>query len=88
LARALLAVPRAAALALYRSLRRRPFVQLRIHGADLLGEADGIAAVPGLPRGSSQESRTQRLGELLSWLRDDFELMTLQEASARLAPFL
>lgn len=89
---ALLSVgPKSLAASIYRAIRRRRFVCLHLQGIDLLDESDGFG--PRLVRAHrafhlTAARKRQRLSEFLEWLRHDFELVTLEEASRRLAPGL
>ena len=87
----LVSLPRAMVAALYRRMRRRSFLNLQFHGIDLLDETDGSSrelaraqrdlAIPA-------DLKRQRLAELLDWVREDFEVVTLEEAARRLGPEL
>jgi hypothetical protein len=72
----------------YRLVRRSPFVNLELHGVELLGLAeDGIdpalSRQPDLRVPLSEKRR--KLRRALTRLRDDFEIVTLAEAAARLS---
>ncbi len=84
-------LPKSALAVLYRSLRRRSFLSIQLQGVDLLDESDGISLEllrRRRPLRSAAAVKRQRIVELLDWLRDDFELVTLEEAATRLAPEL
>lgn len=87
----LVSVPKPATAALYRAVRFRDFLAIELQGYDLLDESDGAS-----PQLSSRRrdlripaaAKRQRISELIEWLRNDFEVVTLEEAAARLAPTL
>ncbi|AKU89682.1 Polysaccharide deacetylase domain protein [Vulgatibacter incomptus] len=84
-------LPRPAMAALYRSLRKRTFLGIRLQGADLLDENDGLGRELARKRRAlslSSATKRHRLGELVAWLQHDFEVVTLEEAALRLAPSL
>lgn len=84
----LLSSPRKVAAALYRAVRFRDFLGIRLNGWDLLDDTDGAhLALAERRRDLAIPSATkwQRLGELLSWIRHDFEVVTYEEAAGRLA---
>jgi hypothetical protein len=75
--------------AVYRSLRRDPFVNLELHGIDLMDASDGAGAL--LPRhqrdlGIPAAKKIARLRRLLRRMADDFQLVTLGEASRGYGP--
>jgi len=83
------AVPGAVLRAAYRTLKSEPLLNLELHALDALDETDGI------PQAVARQQRDariphllklERLGELLRWLRDDFEIVTLRTAAQKLAP--
>ncbi|WP_373049502.1 polysaccharide deacetylase family protein [Vulgatibacter sp.] len=87
----LASLPKAAVATLYRAVRFRDFLAIELQGYDLLDESDG--ASPELSKRRSDlrvpaATKRQRLSELLDWLKNDFEMVTLEEAAARLAPRL
>jgi hypothetical protein len=72
----------------YASVRRLPFLNLELHGVDLLEPADGIS--PALTRaqrdlGLPLATKLARLGAVLSWIARDYEIVTLRDAAARLS---
>lgn len=87
----LVSIPKRATAALYRALRLRNFVAIELQGHDILDETDG-ASLPLVQRRRDLRIpvavKRQRISELLDWLREDFEVVTLEEAAARLAPVL
>lgn len=85
----LLSSPRKAAAALYRAVRFRDFLGIRLNGWDLLDESDGAHLALATRRRDLKlpsSAKWQRLAELLSWIRHDFEVVTYEEAAHRLAP--
>ncbi|MBI3182529.1 MAG: polysaccharide deacetylase family protein [Myxococcales bacterium] len=79
--------PRAVVRAMVVGLRRERFLNLELHGIDVLDADDGIPAeLLARQRELSilRAAKVERLGELIDWLKEDFELVTLAEASARL----
>ena len=87
----LVSVPKSAAATLYRAVRFRDFLAIEIQGYDILDESDGASPALAARRRDLRipsAAKRQRLSELLDWLRDDFEMVTLEEAAARLAPHL
>jgi len=87
----LVSVPKPATAALYRAVRFRDFLAVELQGYDLLDESDGASPALSSRRRDLRipaAAKRQRISELLDWLRDDFEVVTLEEAAARLAPVL
>ena len=87
----LLSVPKPATAALDRAVRFRDFLAVELQGYDLLDESDGASLALVQRRrdlGIPAAAKRQRLSELLDWLRNDFEMVTLEEAATRLAPTL
>jgi hypothetical protein len=87
----LVSLPKVVVASLYRRMRRRAFLNLEFHGIDLLDESDGASSE--LARAQRDLAipagvKRQRLAELLEWVRNDFEVVTLEEAAKRLAPDL
>lgn len=83
----LLSSPRQVAATLYRAVRFRDFLGIRLNGWDLLDESDGAHFALAERRRDLKlpsSAKWQRLAELLSWLRHDFEVVTYQEAATRL----
>jgi len=73
----------------YASVRRLPFLNLELHGADLLEPADGIS--PALARAQRDLSlplsaKLARLRTVLSWIARDYQIVTLRDAATRLRP--
>jgi peptidoglycan-N-acetylglucosamine deacetylase len=71
----------------YASVRRLPFLNLELHGVDLLEPADGIS--PELARAQRDlrlplAAKLARLRTLLSWIARDYEIVTLRVAAERL----
>jgi len=82
-------LPELAFDAVYRSLRRDPFVNLELHGIDLMDASDGAGEM--LPRHQRDltvpaAKKLERLRRLLRRMANDFELVTLGQASRRLGP--
>lgn len=80
-------LPAAAVDVLYRGVARQPFLNLELHGIDLLDESDGVG--PALARAQRDlrvpAARKQaRLAELLLRIRRDYDVVTLLEASTAL----
>jgi peptidoglycan-N-acetylglucosamine deacetylase len=70
---------------LYRRVARQPFLNLELHGIDLVDESDG--AGPALARAQRDlrvpAARKQaRLAELLGRIRGEYDVVTLLQASA------
>jgi len=83
--------PKSLAAAFFRALRGRAFVSLHLQGIDLLDESDGVGHALAAAARSYRipaAAKLHRIGEFLDWLRDGFEIVTLQEAARRLAPRL
>lgn len=77
-------LPRPAVRALYRSTRGCDFFNFELHGVDLLDREDGVPDA--LARAQRDllvphAVKRQRLRDVLTWLRDDYRLMTLGEAA-------
>ncbi|MHB1843848.1 MAG: polysaccharide deacetylase family protein [Deltaproteobacteria bacterium] len=84
-------LPVPALRALYLAMRRRPFLNLELHGIDLMDRSDG--AGDGLPRQQRDlripaAQKLARLRALLSWMADDYRLVTLGEAARAFAASL
>lgn len=81
-------LPRAAAKAAYRSMRREPFFNFELHAVDVLDARDGVPE-PLCQRQRdlriSHEAKLERLRELFGWLTDDWDVVTLREAAAEVA---
>lgn len=82
-----LSFPRPAVKVLYRTLRGLPLLNFELHGIDLLDEDD--VALPTLARRQPdlkipRSLKRERLKEILGWLSNDFEIVTLEEAARRL----
>jgi peptidoglycan-N-acetylglucosamine deacetylase len=74
--------------AVYASVRRLPFLNLELHGVDLLDASDGIS--PALAAAQRDlrvplRQKLDRLRQVFSWLARDYELVTLARAAERLA---
>ncbi|HUB09373.1 MAG TPA: polysaccharide deacetylase family protein, partial [Myxococcales bacterium] len=81
-------MPRSALALLYRSVRRRPFLNLELHGVDLMDRSDGAGAqLPAVQRELRVPAaeKIARLRELLARIADDYEVVTLAQAAERLA---
>ena len=71
----------------YASMRRAPFLNLELHGVDLLEPADGIG---GELANAQRDLRVplaqklERLRAVLSWIARDYEIVTLRDAAQRL----
>jgi len=81
-------LPRSVIRASYRMLRGVPLFNFELHAVDLLDEADGVPRA--LARAQRdlqvpQALKTSRLREVLQWLKDDFQLVTLEEAARKLS---
>ncbi len=75
--------------AAYASLRGAPFLSLELHAVDLLGPEDGLPEAltrsqPDLGRPLS--AKLARLRQVLEWVRKDFQLVPLREASRLYGP--
>jgi peptidoglycan/xylan/chitin deacetylase (PgdA/CDA1 family) len=84
---AVLAPPRAAVAALYRTLRKERFLNLELHGIDILDDDD--VGLPSLSRAQRdlripRSLKRERLLQVLRWVGTDFEVVTLAEAAKRL----
>jgi hypothetical protein len=71
----------------YGSLRGSAHLNFELHAVDLLGSEDGLPAP--LVRqqrdlGIPWSEKRERLGELFSWMRRDFDVVTLRDAAAQL----
>lgn len=74
--------------AAYRSVRRAPFLNLELHGVDLLDPSDGMApALAAAQRDLRVPAREKlrRVAEVLGWIADDYRLVTLSEAATHWA---
>lgn len=73
---------------LYRAVRRRPFLNLELHGIDLLDLGDGagerLARVQRELRVPARQ-KIARLRELFARIASDYEVVTLAEAAERLS---
>jgi hypothetical protein len=82
------AFPGALVRATYRTMRGMEFFNFELHGVDLLDASDGVPAALVRQqrdlRVATAEKRT-RLREVFSWLRGDYQVVTLAEAARRLA---
>lgn len=81
-------LPAAAVFTMYRSIARGDFLNLELHGVDLLDQSDGTgAALPAVQRDLRVAAGTkiQRLAELLRRIRGDYEVVTLLAASRTVA---
>ncbi|MHB8418753.1 MAG: polysaccharide deacetylase family protein [Myxococcales bacterium] len=81
-------MPEAPLRLLYHHVRRRPFLNLELHGVDLMDRTDG--AGERLPRFQRElrvpaGEKLARLDELVARIADDYEVVTLAEAADRLA---
>ena len=70
---------------LYRSVARQPFLNLELHGIDLIDASDGSG--PALAKAQRDlrvpaGEKMARLGELIRRIREDYDVVTLLEASA------
>ena len=77
-------LPGAAVDVLYRRMARQPFLNLELHGIDLLDESDGTgSALARAQRDLRVPSvrKQARLRELLARIRRDYDVVTLLEAS-------
>jgi peptidoglycan-N-acetylglucosamine deacetylase len=81
-------LPRRALSLLYRRVRTRPFLNLELHGVDLMDASDGAGdRLPSVQRELRMPARDkiERLGELLACIASDYEVVTLAQAAQRLA---
>jgi hypothetical protein len=77
-------LPLGAVRLLYRSVRRLPFINLELHGIDLLDATDGSG-----PRLAAAQrdlridaaAKIARLREVIGWLAQDYELVPLRTAA-------
>lgn len=79
-------LPAMAVFSIYRKVAKAPFLNLELHGVDLLDESDGTgAALPAVQRDLRTPARDKlaRLGELLRRMAQDYEVVTLLQASAQ-----
>jgi len=81
-------LPRPVVDALYRSVARQPFLNLELHGADLIDASDGTG--PALPRAQrdlrvAASTKVARLSALLRRIARDYTVVTLLQASAQVA---
>jgi peptidoglycan-N-acetylglucosamine deacetylase len=72
----------------YRQLRGQSFFNFELHGIDVLDADDGVP--PELARQQRDLNvphgiKLSRLREIFSWLKDDYEVVTLADAAGRLA---
>jgi peptidoglycan/xylan/chitin deacetylase (PgdA/CDA1 family) len=77
-------LPRGALRLVYQSVRRLPFVNLELHGIDLLDATDG--AGPELARAQRDlrfraAAKAARLREVIGWLARDYDLVPLRDAA-------
>ncbi|WP_434388241.1 polysaccharide deacetylase family protein [Melittangium boletus] len=80
-------LPWAAVHAAYRACRGTPFFNLELHAVDVLDADDGIPAA--LVRQQRDlrvpvATKLERLRALFTWLRRDFDVVTLRDAASRL----
>ena len=81
-------LPAMVVFSIYRNIVRQPFLNLELHGADLLDESDGTgSALPQLQRDLRVPAtdKLARLAELLRRIKQDYEVVTLLTASAQVA---
>lgn len=83
-----LAFPRPAVKVIYRTLRGQPLLNFELHGIDLLDEDD--LHFPALARRQPdlkvpRSLKRERLKEILTWISNDFEIVTLEAAAHRFA---
>jgi hypothetical protein len=81
------ALPRPLVRATYWAARRTPLFNFELHAVDVLGAEDGIPAE--LVRrqrdlGVPHTHKLARLRDVLGWLKEDFEVVTLAEAARRM----
>lgn len=84
-------LPSAAVRAAYLACRGEPFFNLELHAVDVLDVHDGIA--PELVRRQRDlrvpaARKLERLEALFTWLKADYEVVTLRDAASLLAPTL
>jgi hypothetical protein len=85
----LLLSPAPLAVGLVRSCIGQPFINIELHGIDLLGPEDGLAALRGYQPDASlpAEAKQERLLAVIELLRGAaYRFVTLDEAAQRLAP--
>ncbi|HEX3693985.1 MAG TPA: polysaccharide deacetylase family protein [Polyangia bacterium] len=78
-------LPAAMVFALYRSVARRPFLNLELHGIDLLDESDGSG--PALAAAQRDlrvpaAAKLARLTDLFQRIKQDYDVVTLLDAAA------
>lgn len=87
----LCSLPLGAVRLLYQSVRRLPFVNLELHGIDLLDATDGagprLAAVQRDLRFRAT-AKAARLSEVIGWLARDYDLVTLRAAAEAWRPLI
>ncbi|ATB31744.1 polysaccharide deacetylase family protein [Melittangium boletus] len=81
-------LPWPAVHAAYRACRGSPFFNLELHAVDVLDADDGIP--PALVRQQRDlrvpvARKLERLRALFTWLRDDYDVVTLRDAASQLA---
>jgi peptidoglycan-N-acetylglucosamine deacetylase len=82
-----LTLPEPLIRAQYKLLRGVQLFNFELHGIDLLDATDVPSALVGRQRDLSVRAveKRERLREIVSWLRSDFELVTLADAAQRLS---
>jgi hypothetical protein len=80
------ALPRPVVRSAYRALKARHFLNVELHGLDLMDDRDEVPDAlarrqPGLRVPRAEKMR--RLREVLSWIVSDYETVTLAAAAAR-----
>ena len=68
----------------YSSVRRLPFLNLELHGVDLMEAADGMSAELIAAQGDLRVplgAKLERLRRVLGWIRRDYEIVTLEKAA-------
>jgi hypothetical protein len=81
-------LPGPAMLALYRAVRRVEFLNFELHGADFLDASDGAGPTLAAAQRDLQvpaRRKQARFEELLTRIASDYEVVTLLQASERLA---
>lgn len=81
--------PSALSRALFRGLGRESFLNLELHGVDVLDQEDGLPSA--LVRRQRELAvpralKLSRLEELFRWIRDGFQIVTLAQAAEMIPP--
>jgi hypothetical protein len=79
-------LPAMAVFSIYRQVSKAPFLNLELHGADLVDESDGTGpALAAVQRDLRTPARDKlaRLGEVLRRIKQDYDVVTLLQAAAQ-----